>query len=85
MPGSGATTSVWMATAHLEARPALASDAKVDICVVGAGIAGLTTAYLLAARGHSVLVMDDGMIASGEKRTCLMYMATDIKWLIIQV
>jgi glycine/D-amino acid oxidase-like deaminating enzyme/nitrite reductase/ring-hydroxylating ferredoxin subunit len=33
---------------------------------VGAGIAGLTTAYLLAREGKSVVVLDDGPLAGGE-------------------
>jgi len=33
---------------------------------VGAGIAGLTTAYLLAREGLSVIVLDDGPIGGGE-------------------
>src|SRR5690348_18008913 len=64
--GSGATTSVWMATAAISSRPALTKDITADACVVGAGIAGLTTAYLLAAEGRSVVVLDDGPIAGGE-------------------
>lgn len=64
--GSGATTSVWMATAVIPSRPALLEDVKADVCVVGAGIAGLTTAYLLTEEGRSVVVLDDGPIAGGE-------------------
>ena len=64
--GSGATASVWMGTADLPSRPALAQDITTDVCVVGAGIAGLTTAYLLADEGRSVVVLDDGPIAGGE-------------------
>jgi glycine/D-amino acid oxidase-like deaminating enzyme/nitrite reductase/ring-hydroxylating ferredoxin subunit len=52
--------------------PALDSDARVDVCVVGAGIAGLSTAYLLAKKatkmgkkGKTVLVIDDGPIGGG--------------------
>src|SRR3954453_5486102 len=37
-----------------------------DVAVVGAGIAGLTTAYLLAKAGKSVVVLDEGPIASGQ-------------------
>jgi len=48
------------------AHPALDADESVDVCVIGAGIAGLTTAYFLARAGRSVLVLDDGAIASGE-------------------
>jgi glycine/D-amino acid oxidase-like deaminating enzyme/nitrite reductase/ring-hydroxylating ferredoxin subunit len=64
--GSGTTTSVWMATAAISPRPALTKDITADVCVVGAGIAGLTTAYLLANEGKSVVVLDDGQIAGGE-------------------
>ncbi len=64
---SGRTTSVWMATSD-EPRGSgpLAADASADVCVVGAGIAGLTTAYLLALEGRDVLVVEDGPIAGGE-------------------
>jgi glycine/D-amino acid oxidase-like deaminating enzyme len=43
----------------------LGEDVHVDVCVVGAGIAGLTTAYLLARAGKSVVVLDDGPIGGG--------------------
>jgi glycine/D-amino acid oxidase-like deaminating enzyme/nitrite reductase/ring-hydroxylating ferredoxin subunit len=43
----------------------LAENVHVQVCVVGAGIAGLTTAYLLAKAGRSVAVLDDGPLVSG--------------------
>src|SRR5688500_7371213 len=55
----------WTATARLPECPRLDQDATADVCIVGAGIAGLTTAYLLANSGHSVVVVDDGALASG--------------------
>src|SRR5919204_1360308 len=63
---SGRSTSVWMATATLPQQPALQEDARADVCVIGAGIAGMTTAYLLAREGKQVLVIDDGAIGNGE-------------------
>src|SRR6185503_15166315 len=36
-----------------------------DVCIVGAGIAGMTTAYSLAAEGRSVIVLDDGPVGGG--------------------
>ncbi len=44
----------------------LARNTQVDVCVVGAGIAGLTTAYLLLKEGKTVVVLDDGPVVSGE-------------------
>ena len=46
MQEGGATKSVWMPQSAQ--RLALVEDATCDVCIVGAGIAGLTTAYLLA-------------------------------------
>src|SRR5438477_285474 len=66
MPGSGTQRSVWMDGADLPRHPALDHDLHADLCVVGAGIAGLTTAFLLARDGLSVAVLDDGEIGSGE-------------------
>ena len=57
--------SSWMATAKVPSRPALKENIQVDVCVVGAGIAGMTTAYLLASEGKKVVVLDDGTIGGG--------------------
>jgi glycine/D-amino acid oxidase-like deaminating enzyme/nitrite reductase/ring-hydroxylating ferredoxin subunit len=65
---NGASTSVWMATADTPREGRLAEDLEADTCVVGAGIAGMTTAYLLAREGRRVVVIDDGPVAGGE--TC---------------
>jgi len=60
------TTSAWTATAQVPVFPTLPADTKAEVCIVGAGIAGLTTAYLLAKEGRSVVVLDDGPIAGGQ-------------------
>src|SRR5687767_786993 len=57
-----------MATATVPDEQRLPGDTTADVCIVGAGIAGLTTAYLLAKQGASVIVLDDGPTAGGE--TC---------------
>ena len=62
---SGQTTSVWMDTARVPPQPTLAEDMRADVCVVGAGIAGMTTAYLLAREGKAVVVLDDGPVGGG--------------------
>jgi glycine/D-amino acid oxidase-like deaminating enzyme/nitrite reductase/ring-hydroxylating ferredoxin subunit len=60
-----ATTSVWMATANTPSQPRLKENIRTDVCIIGAGIAGLTTAYLLTKEGRSVVVLDDGAIGGG--------------------
>jgi glycine/D-amino acid oxidase-like deaminating enzyme/nitrite reductase/ring-hydroxylating ferredoxin subunit len=44
----------------------LTKSCKSQVCVIGAGIAGLTVAYQLLKSGFQVTVVDDGMIGSGE-------------------
>jgi glycine/D-amino acid oxidase-like deaminating enzyme/nitrite reductase/ring-hydroxylating ferredoxin subunit len=60
---SGQTISVWMATAkEIESDGQLMEDVSADVVIVGAGIAGMTTAYLLSREGKRVVVLDDGPI-----------------------
>ena len=63
---SGKTISVWMDTAEVPEFGPLTRDAECDVCVVGAGIAGMTTAFLLAREGRKVIVLDDGKVGGGE-------------------
>src|SRR5918911_659021 len=63
---NGESTSVWMATADTPREGRLSEDLDADVCVVGAGIAGMTTAYLLARQGKSVVVLDDGAVGGGQ-------------------
>jgi glycine/D-amino acid oxidase-like deaminating enzyme/nitrite reductase/ring-hydroxylating ferredoxin subunit len=55
-----------MDTAGVSRHQSLRKDIEADVCVVGAGIAGLTTAYQLACEGRTVVVLDDGPIAGGQ-------------------
>ena len=43
----------------------LRENLTTQVCIVGAGIAGLTTAYLLALEGNSVVVINDGAVGNG--------------------
>ena len=44
---------------------ALAGDVEADVCVVGAGIAGCTTALYLAERGYKVVLLEAEQIGFG--------------------
>src|SRR5450755_1381297 len=58
--------SLWSATSKEPSIPALDKNISADICIIGAGIAGMTTAYLLAREGKSVVIFDKSEIGSGE-------------------
>jgi hypothetical protein len=46
-----ATRSLWIDGTELPPTPPLTASISTDVCIVGAGIAGLTTAYLLSREG----------------------------------
>jgi glycine/D-amino acid oxidase-like deaminating enzyme/nitrite reductase/ring-hydroxylating ferredoxin subunit len=54
-----------MDTADIPLETPLTERITADVCVVGAGIAGMTTAYFLSREGKSVVVLDDGPIGGG--------------------
>lgn len=62
---SGDSQSLWMEVL-LPSFPIVDSDIKADVCIVGAGIAGLTCAYTLAKEGKSVIVVDQGAVGGGQ-------------------
>ena len=56
----------WYAATKVDApsRPVLHVDLDVDVCVIGGGLAGLTTARELARSGWSVVLLEAGRIAA---------------------
>ena len=79
---SGRNISLWRATAEELGAAAMKSDARADVCIIGAGIAGMTTAYLLGREGRSVIVLDDGPIGGGntERTTAHLSNALDDRY-----
>src|SRR5262245_57866156 len=55
---SGKRDCCWNATAPQTNYPALSGSGGADVAIVGAGIVGLTAAYLLAQAGVSVAVLE---------------------------
>lgn len=55
----------WQAGVTMPRCRRLSSDITTEVCVVGGGIAGLTTAYLLGRMGTHVVVLEDGGLGSG--------------------
>lgn len=57
--------SVWSSEANFKKRETLDKDIECDIVVIGAGMAGILTAYLLSKSGRDVVVIDAKSIGSG--------------------
>jgi glycine/D-amino acid oxidase-like deaminating enzyme/nitrite reductase/ring-hydroxylating ferredoxin subunit len=74
----GATVPSWYKDAKVPKYKSLRGKTHADVCVVGAGIAGLTTAYLLAKEGKSVVVLDEGPIGSGQTGRTSAHLASAI-------
>jgi gamma-glutamylputrescine oxidase len=70
-PRNAAVTEIygdsWYAATLVDAprRPALYSDLDVDVCVIGGGLAGLTTTRELARKGWSVVMLEANRLAAG--------------------
>lgn len=61
------TKSTWLDEVKLDFKfPKLSQDIHADVVIVGAGITGITTAYLLAKAGKKVIVLDKNKVLSGE-------------------
>jgi gamma-glutamylputrescine oxidase len=58
--------SYYAATAnHPPRRPSLAGEESCDICVIGAGYAGLSTALHLVEKGYKVIVLEAASVGFG--------------------
>ena len=73
---SGSNMPVWAEGKRGPLHPALKADISADVCIIGAGIAGLSTAYLLAQAGKSVVVLEDGEIGSGDTGRTTAHLST---------
>jgi glycine/D-amino acid oxidase-like deaminating enzyme/nitrite reductase/ring-hydroxylating ferredoxin subunit len=57
------TTPYWSTSATFPQFAKLAEDAATDVVVIGAGVTGLSAAYLLAKAGKQVIVLERGRCA----------------------
>lgn len=55
----------WRESTQFPVFSSIKEDMETDVVVVGAGITGITTAYLLAKEGVKVMVVDAGSIGNG--------------------
>lgn len=60
--------SIWSMETKLNTRKNLTNDIQVDTLVIGAGIAGILTAYLLQEQGIEAVIVDAKEICSGQTK-----------------
>lgn len=60
------SSSVWEDEIVLPHCKSLDRNTRTQVCVVGGGIAGLSTAYQLGKRGHKVTLLEGARIGSGQ-------------------
>ncbi|HHD2751778.1 TPA: FAD-dependent oxidoreductase [Clostridium perfringens] len=60
--------SVWSESCKFRKRNGLNKDLKTDTLIIGAGIAGILTAYMLKQNGRDVILIDAAEIASGNTK-----------------
>jgi glycine/D-amino acid oxidase-like deaminating enzyme/nitrite reductase/ring-hydroxylating ferredoxin subunit len=70
--------SLWQETATPLTTSPLQKHSRADVCVIGAGIAGLTTAYQLAREGCSVIVIDAVAVGGGQTAVTTAHLSTEI-------
>ncbi len=75
---NGYTQSIWMGSTQPPEYGTASDGIHAEVIVVGAGIAGLTTAYLLAAEGRDVVVLDERHIGSGQTHRTSAHLASII-------
>lgn len=76
-PPAPGTTSFWTRTdVKIPPLAPLEHDLRTEVCIVGAGIAGLSVAYQLTRAGTAVVVVDDGPVGGGETERTSAHLAS---------
>jgi glycine/D-amino acid oxidase-like deaminating enzyme/nitrite reductase/ring-hydroxylating ferredoxin subunit len=84
------SSPAWLTSPRLTSadrwRSPLSLNTTVDVCVIGAGIAGLSTAYELLQEGRTVLIIDDGAIGGGqtERTSAHLANALDDRYFVLE-
>jgi len=63
---SGENISYWIDSVKPVEYTQLKEDKNTDVLIIGGGLAGITTAYCLLKAGKKIILVEDGLIGSGE-------------------
>ena len=72
------TLSLWADTPLDFSAPMLRDDTSADVCIVGGGMAGVLTAYLLSRENVNVVLLEAGDFGSGETLRTTAHLANAI-------
>lgn len=68
MNENGSRASIWSETTETEERIPLSGNKEVDVAVIGAGMAGILTAFFLQQRGRQVIVLEADRLGGGQTK-----------------
>ncbi|NWN80668.1 Gamma-glutamylputrescine oxidoreductase [Bacillus paralicheniformis] len=57
--------SFWRDSTELPSFQELTEDVKTDVAIIGGGMTGITTAYMLTQKGYSVVLIEAGRLLNG--------------------
>ena len=60
--------SLWIASTNAKEHEKLQKDIETDICIIGGGLTGITSAYYLSKEGKDVVVLEKYRIGSHTTR-----------------
>lgn len=81
----GATTPIWKSIGPAPRHSPPPAGLHTQVCVVGAGITGLSCAYELARQGKQVVVLDEGPVGAGQTERTSAHLASAIDDRFIEV
>ena len=60
--------SIWEKNTAIPKRNRLERDMRTDVCIIGAGMAGILAGYMLQKQGYEVIILEAARIGSGQTR-----------------